>query len=195
MSTRLTNKDILALGFMTFALFVGAGNIIFPPMVGLQAGPEVWWAAAGFMITAVGLPVMTVIALARVGGGVDALSTPIGRGAGDIRVPEHRHGRARQCTRRRMRWQVHGRVKVGGDLVEPRGIKLGDNVRGWALALSGRREPERERGQVRRPPTRPVQAHPKAPYVLETPAGCPPQETGRLRADHRDAAWRTFRSG
>ena len=27
-----------------------------------------------------------------------------------------------------MRWQVHGRVKVGGDLVEPRGIKLGDNV-------------------------------------------------------------------
>ena len=82
MSTRLTNKDILALGFMTFALFVGAGNIIFPPMVGLQAGPEVWWAAAGFMITAVGLPVMTVIALARVGGGVDALSTPIGRGAG-----------------------------------------------------------------------------------------------------------------
>lgn len=82
MSTRLASKDILALGFMTFALFVGAGNIIFPPMVGLQAGHEVWWAAAGFMVTAVGLPVMTVIALARVGGGVDALSTPIGRAAG-----------------------------------------------------------------------------------------------------------------
>ena len=28
-----------------------------------------------------------------------------------------------------MRWQVHGHVKVSGDLVEPRGIKLGDNVR------------------------------------------------------------------
>ena len=27
-----------------------------------------------------------------------------------------------------MRWQVHGRVKVGGDLVEPRGIKLDNNV-------------------------------------------------------------------
>ncbi|CAM3530990.1 branched-chain amino acid transport system II carrier protein [Rouxiella silvae] len=82
MSHRLTTKDILALGFMTFALFVGAGNIIFPPMVGLQAGHHVWWAAAGFMITAVGLPVITVIALARVGGGIDALSTPIGRKAG-----------------------------------------------------------------------------------------------------------------
>lgn len=82
MSQRLTSKDILALGFMTFALFVGAGNIIFPPMVGLQSGEHVWIAALGFLITAVGLPVMTVIALARVGGGVDALSTPIGRSAG-----------------------------------------------------------------------------------------------------------------
>jgi len=82
MSHRLTSRDILALGFMTFALFVGAGNIIFPPMVGLQSGEHVWTAAIGFLITAVGLPVMTVIALARVGGGIDALSSPIGRRAG-----------------------------------------------------------------------------------------------------------------
>lgn len=82
MTHRLTSRDILALGFMTFALFVGAGNIIFPPMVGLQAGENVWWAALGFLITAVGLPVLTVVALARVGGGVDSLSTPIGRRAG-----------------------------------------------------------------------------------------------------------------
>ncbi|NIH12297.1 MAG: branched-chain amino acid transport system II carrier protein [Serratia symbiotica] len=82
MSHRLTSKDILALGFMTFALFVGAGNIIFPPMVGLQSGEHVWIAVLGFLITAVGLPVITVIALARVGGGIDALSTPIGRSAG-----------------------------------------------------------------------------------------------------------------
>lgn len=82
MSHRLSSKDIMALGFMTFALFVGAGNIIFPPMVGLQSGEHVWVAALGFLITAVGLPVITVIALARVGGGIDALSTPIGRSAG-----------------------------------------------------------------------------------------------------------------
>ncbi len=82
MTHRLTSRDIIALGFMTFALFVGAGNIIFPPMVGLQAGEHVWWASFGFLITAVGLPVMTVVALARVGGGVDSLSSPIGRRAG-----------------------------------------------------------------------------------------------------------------
>ncbi|MDU4092267.1 MAG: branched-chain amino acid transport system II carrier protein, partial [Pantoea sp.] len=84
MTHRLTSKDIIALGFMTFALFVGAGNIIFPPMVGLQSGEHVWTAALGFLVTAVGLPVITVIALARVGGGIDALSTPIGKAAGIV---------------------------------------------------------------------------------------------------------------
>ncbi|MGS3572514.1 branched-chain amino acid transporter carrier protein BrnQ [Klebsiella pneumoniae] len=82
MTDQLKSRDIIALGFMTFALFVGAGNIIFPPMVGLQAGEHVWTAAIGFLITAVGLPVLTVVALAKVGGGVESLSTPIGKVAG-----------------------------------------------------------------------------------------------------------------
>lgn len=80
----LKGQDILALGFMTFALFVGAGNIIFPPMVGLEAGPNVWIAALGFLVTAVGLPVITVVALAKVGGAMDSLSSPIGKIAGGI---------------------------------------------------------------------------------------------------------------
>ncbi|MFS2160255.1 branched-chain amino acid transport system II carrier protein [Pseudomonas sp. Pseusp122] len=80
----LKGQDILALGFMTFALFVGAGNIIFPPIVGLQAGPHVWMAALGFLVTAVGLPVITVVALAKVGGAMDSLSSPIGKVAGGI---------------------------------------------------------------------------------------------------------------
>ena len=33
----LRTGDIIALGFMTFALFIGAGNIIFPPIVAQQA--------------------------------------------------------------------------------------------------------------------------------------------------------------
>lgn len=79
---RLTTKDIIALGFMAFALFVGAGNIIFPPMVGLESGQHLWSASIGFLITAVGLPMITLVALARVGGGIDALSKPIGKHAG-----------------------------------------------------------------------------------------------------------------
>src|SRR3990167_9527819 len=81
---RLTRSDLLALGFMTFALFLGAGNIIFPPSVGLAAGEQVWLAAAGFLLTGVGLPLLTVVALARVGGGLPRLTAPLGVKAGPL---------------------------------------------------------------------------------------------------------------
>jgi LIVCS family branched-chain amino acid:cation transporter len=80
--TRLKGPDLLALGFMTFALFLGAGNIIFPPSAGMASGEHVWSAAFGFLITGVGLPLLTVVALARVGGGMDELTAPLGRCAG-----------------------------------------------------------------------------------------------------------------
>lgn len=75
----LSPANILALGFMTFALFLGAGNIIFPPHAGLQAGENLWPTAMGFLITAVGLPLLTLVALARVGGGIQELTAPLGR--------------------------------------------------------------------------------------------------------------------
>ena len=81
---RLKSLDLLALGFMTFALFLGAGNIIFPPSAGMAAGENVWSAAFGFLITGVGLPLLTVVALARVGGGMDELTAPLGRRAGTL---------------------------------------------------------------------------------------------------------------
>ncbi|CBJ80021.1 branched-chain amino acid transport system II (LIV-II) (LIVCS family) (fragment) [Xenorhabdus bovienii SS-2004] len=55
MTYRLSSKNIWALDFMTFARFNGAGNIISLPMTGLQAGKHVSNAAAGFLLTAVGL--------------------------------------------------------------------------------------------------------------------------------------------
>ena len=59
----LRTRDIVALGFMTFALFLGAGNIIFPPMVGLAAGEHLVGATLGFLLTGVGLPLLGVVAL------------------------------------------------------------------------------------------------------------------------------------
>lgn len=82
MTKQLTPIDVLALGFMTFALFLGAGNVIFPPGAGLAAGENIWPTAFGFLITAVGLPLLTLIALARVGGGLAQLTGPLGRVAG-----------------------------------------------------------------------------------------------------------------
>ncbi|MEG0200766.1 MAG: branched-chain amino acid transport system II carrier protein, partial [Comamonas sp.] len=82
--TKLKTQDLIALGFMTFALFLGAGNIIFPPSVGLAAGENLWGAAAGFLLTGVGLPLITVVAMARVGGGIKTITSPIGVVAGTI---------------------------------------------------------------------------------------------------------------
>jgi len=81
---RLKGFDLLALGFMTFALFLGAGNIIFPPSAGMAPGEFIWRAALGFLLTGVGLPLLTVVALARVGGGMDRLTAPLGKFAGTV---------------------------------------------------------------------------------------------------------------
>ena len=80
----LSPANVLALGFMTFALFLGAGNVIFPPSAGLQAGEHLWPTAIGFLITAVGLPLLTLVALARVGGGIQELTAPLGQVPGLI---------------------------------------------------------------------------------------------------------------
>jgi len=80
--TRLQGSDLLALGFMTFALFLGAGNIIFPPSAGMAAGEHIGLAALGFLLTGVGLPLLTIVALARVGGGMPLLTAPLGKRAG-----------------------------------------------------------------------------------------------------------------
>ena len=84
MNSSLSKQDIIGLGFMTFALFLGAGNIIFPPQVGQLAGDNLWFAALGFLLTGVGLPLLVVVALARVGGGLATLTSPIGKVAGVI---------------------------------------------------------------------------------------------------------------
>ncbi|MCM2681338.1 branched-chain amino acid transport system II carrier protein [Echinimonas agarilytica] len=71
---RLDTKNIFALGFMTFAFFLGAGNIIFPPIAGQMAGTEVTLAMLGFLVTAVGLPLATLIAVAVAGGNMESVT-------------------------------------------------------------------------------------------------------------------------
>ncbi len=53
----------VATGLMLFALFFGAGNLIFPALMGQQSGSAVFSALSGFLITGVGLPLLGVIAI------------------------------------------------------------------------------------------------------------------------------------
>ncbi len=74
MEKKLPFSQILAIGFMLFAMFLGAGNVIFAPMVGQQAGINTWIAMSGFLITGVGLVLLAIIALTRGGGTVEKLA-------------------------------------------------------------------------------------------------------------------------
>ena len=49
-------------------MFFGAGNLIFPPFVGAQAGSATIPAAIGFIVSAVGLPILGVLAVTFAGG-------------------------------------------------------------------------------------------------------------------------------
>lgn len=64
----LTKKDLLFIALMLFSLFFGAGNLIFPPFMGEAAGNKTWIVLLGFFVTAVGFPVLGVIAVAKSGG-------------------------------------------------------------------------------------------------------------------------------
>lgn len=59
-------KDTFVIGFMLFALFFGAGNLIYPPTLGIDSGTSYWAAIAGFVITGVGLPILAVTAISFV---------------------------------------------------------------------------------------------------------------------------------
>ena len=63
MDTSLNFKSYLIIGMMLFALFFGAGNLIFPAQLGQYAGTEVAIAITGFLITGVGLPLLGILAL------------------------------------------------------------------------------------------------------------------------------------
>ncbi|EHN69065.1 branched-chain amino acid transport system II carrier protein [Aliivibrio fischeri] len=61
----MNRRDLAAIGFMTFALFLGAGNLIYPPLMAQQAGENWLIAIVGFLLTAVGLPAFTLVVLGR----------------------------------------------------------------------------------------------------------------------------------
>lgn len=65
----MTRRQVITVGFMLFAMFFGAGNLIFPPVVGYNSGDYFWTAMLGFILTAVGLPLVASATAAISDGG------------------------------------------------------------------------------------------------------------------------------
>lgn len=73
---KLGKRKMLLVSFMLFSLFFGAGNLIFPPFLGQNAGETTPLAIASFLITAVVLPVLGVIVVAAFDG-LDCLARKV----------------------------------------------------------------------------------------------------------------------
>lgn len=70
---------LLVTSFMLFSMFFGAGNLIFPPQLGAEAGSSFAPAIVGFLVAGVALPVLAIIAIAMSGTNVRDLAGRAGK--------------------------------------------------------------------------------------------------------------------
>ena len=64
----IKRKELLITSFALFSLFFGAGNLLLPPLLGYNSGDDWVWVTVGFMITAVVIPILGILAHARLQG-------------------------------------------------------------------------------------------------------------------------------
>lgn len=62
--------DSLIIGFALFSMFFGAGNLIFPPSLGIISGVNWFSSMLGFLVTGVGLPFLAIFALTKTKGSI-----------------------------------------------------------------------------------------------------------------------------
>ena len=70
-------KDVILTGFALFAMLFGAGNLIFPPVVGFTNGDNWIVSAIGFILTGAGFPLLAIIAAAVAGKDLDSFATRV----------------------------------------------------------------------------------------------------------------------
>lgn len=70
---KLSIKQILSVSMMLFAIFFGAGNMIFPPAMGHLAGSSYLWALLGFILTDAGIAILGVTAVVLIGNSMNDL--------------------------------------------------------------------------------------------------------------------------
>lgn len=74
----IKRKDVIICGFALFAIFFGAGNMIFPPYLGVISGDRWFTASIGFLLSDPVLPVLGVLVTARLGGRAIDLGKRVG---------------------------------------------------------------------------------------------------------------------
>ena len=70
--------DSLVIGFALFSMFFGAGNVIFPPYLGLESGPQWLLGFLSYYIADIGLALLAMFAILRQGS-PDGITVRIGK--------------------------------------------------------------------------------------------------------------------
>ena len=78
--------DQFVIGFALFSMFFGAGNIIFPPYLGLGSGSQWPLGFICYYIADIGLAILAIFALLRNGGNLNNITDRIGKVPGEIMV-------------------------------------------------------------------------------------------------------------
>jgi LIVCS family branched-chain amino acid:cation transporter len=82
----MKRETIVSLGLAMFTMLFGAGNIVFPLMLGKNCGSQVWLALIGFGLTAVALPVLGFVATVMCDGDFSRLLGYLGKIPGTAMV-------------------------------------------------------------------------------------------------------------
>lgn len=77
MERKLTKNEFISISLLLFAMLFGSGNLIFPPMLGNQAGTSTLIALMGFAVTAIVFPVLGILAISKTDG-VENLGNRVG---------------------------------------------------------------------------------------------------------------------
>ncbi|MEG1485602.1 MAG: branched-chain amino acid transport system II carrier protein [Bacteroidales bacterium] len=76
---KLKFTQVLSISMMLFAIFFGAGNMIFPPAMGQLAGTNYLQALAGFVLTDAGIAILGIIAVMLVGNSMSDLGNLVSK--------------------------------------------------------------------------------------------------------------------
>ena len=72
-------RDILVIGFALFAMFFGAGSLIFPPYLGLESGEDWFLGFICFFLADVGLAFVTIVAMINGSGSISSITGVVGK--------------------------------------------------------------------------------------------------------------------
>ena len=82
MEHKKSSKDIIVFGFALFAMFFGAGNLIFPPYLGIITGPKWLISFIGFTFADAGLALLAVMAATKFEGDLNKMFSRAGEKLG-----------------------------------------------------------------------------------------------------------------